>query len=137
MLSTAQSISTTDASLTVASLLGEPVSLRAQGKTTVFYFFAPWCSICHASISNLQTLYQNNKHIDVIAIALDYSDKQEISAFTKQHQLTFPVALGNEAVKKHFLISGYPSYYVIDKDNVIIAKSMGYSSQLGLFLRTL
>jgi len=137
MLPTEQTISSSDARLTLPSLTGEPVSLSAQGKTTVFYFFAPWCSICHASISNLQTLYQNNQHLDVIAIALDYNDKEEITEFTKQHQLTFPVTLGNQAVKKHFLISGYPSYYVIDKDNVIIAKSMGYSSQLGLFLRTL
>jgi hypothetical protein len=58
-------------------------------------------------------------------------------AFTSKHQLTFPIALGNEAIKQAFAVSGYPSYYVIDEKNQITAKSMGYSAELGLYLRTL
>ncbi len=116
---------------------GEKVSLIAQSKTTVIYFFAPWCHICHASISNLQALYEKNDSIDVIAVALDFMDEKEIIAFTHQHQLTFPVALGNETVKNRFQISGYPSYYVLNEENTVVSKSMGYSSELGLYLRSL
>jgi len=121
----------------VPTLMGEPISLNAQGKTTVIYFFAPWCQVCHVSIGNLQSLYEKNEHIDVIAVALDYRDTNEIMAFTKQHQLTFPIALGNETIKHAFSISAYPSYYVINEQNTTISKSLGYSSELGLYLRTL
>ena len=121
----------------VKTLTGEPISLSAQGKTTVLYFFAPWCQICHASIGNLQALYEKNDHIDVIAVAMDYSSVSEIEAFTQQHQLTFPIALGNEKIKQAFSISAYPSYYIISEENSIIGKSMGYSSELGLYLRSL
>lgn len=117
--------------------VGESISLDAQGKTTVLYFFAPWCQICHVSIGNLQTLYEHNEQINVIAIALDYTSKDEVLDFTQQHQLTFPVAFGSETVKQALEITGYPSYYVINKDNTIVRKSMGYSSTLGLYLRTL
>ncbi len=121
----------------VPTLMGETVSLNAQGKTTILYFFAPWCQVCHASIANLQALYQKNEQLEVIAIAMDYTSNNEVTAFTRQHQLTFPIALGNEAIKQFFEISGYPSYYVLNEENVIIGKSMGYSSELGLYLRSL
>jgi len=121
----------------VPTLTGETVSLNSQGKTTILYFFAPWCQICHFSIGNLQSLYEKNGSVDVIAIAMDYSTIEEVMAFTKKHTLTFSVALGSEKIKQAFSISGYPSYYVINEKNTIVGKSMGYSSELGLYLRTL
>lgn len=121
----------------VPTILGETVSLNSQGKKTVIYFFAPWCSICHLSIGNLQTLYENNPQLNVIAVALDYKDIAAVEAFTNEHLLTFPIALGNEKIKKAFSISAYPSYYIIDEYNSVKRKSTGYSSELGLYLRSL
>lgn len=82
----------------VPTLMGETVSLNSQGKTTILYFFAPWCQICHMSIGNLQSLYEKNENIDVVAVVLDYMDVEQVLDFTKQHQLTFPIALGNEKI---------------------------------------
>jgi peroxiredoxin len=135
MLSTSTQLS--DPTITLPTLMGKPIPVKSQGKTTVIYFFAPWCQVCHVSIGNLQALYEKNENIDVIAIALDYSSVEEVSNFTAKHQLTFPVALGNAAVKNQFSITGYPSYYVLDEDNTIKGKSLGYSSELGLYLRSL
>jgi len=139
MLSTDTEISAaSDLSFTqVPTLMGETISLNSQGKNTIIYFFAPWCQVCHISIGNLQALYEKNDNLDVIAVVMDYSNIDEVMAFTKQHQLTFPIALGNEKIKHAFSISGYPSYYVINEENSIIGKSMGYSSELGLYLRSL
>ncbi len=121
----------------VNTLMRETVSLNADGKTKVLYFFAPWCQVCHVSIANLQALYQSNENIEVVAIVMDYTDIDEVMVFSKKHQLTFPIALGNETIKDVFSITGYPSYYVLNEQNIITARSMGYSSQLGLYLRTL
>jgi peroxiredoxin len=121
----------------VPTLLGENISLNSQGKKTVIYFFAPWCQVCHVSIGNLQSLYEKNDHLDVIAVALDFTDINEVTNFTNKHQLTFPVALGKEKIKQAFQISAFPSYYIVSEDNSIIGKSMGYSSELGLYLRSL
>jgi len=116
---------------------GELVSIEAQDKTTVVYFFAPWCQICHASISNLQSIFENNRHVDVIAVALDFTSQKAVYDFISEHQLTFPVVFGNEQLKQQYAITAYPSYYVLDMDNKIIARSLGYSTELGLYLRTL
>lgn len=121
----------------LTTLMSDTVSLKANNKKTVIYFFAPWCNVCHVSIENLQEIYLNNQNIDVIAVALDYESKDEILEFSQQHQLTFPIALGNAKVKADFKITGYPSYYVLDSDNTIAGKSLGYSTEIGLYLRTL
>lgn len=121
----------------VPTISGETVSLNSQGKKTIVYFFAPWCQICHVSIGNLQNIFEKKEHLDIIAVALDFKDSSEVIDFTKQHQLTFPIALGNEEIKHAFSISAYPSYYVIDEQNTIISKSLGYSTELGLYLRSL
>ncbi len=135
MLSTSTSIK--DNAIELPTLMGERIAVQSKGKTTVVYFFAPWCQICHVSIGNLQTLYEKNDDIDVIAVAMDYTEIDEVSNFTQQHQLTFPIALGNELIKKRFQISGYPSYYILDEQNTITGRSIGYSSELGLYLRSL
>ncbi len=134
MLSTNSNLSHQQHAL--VSTMGDTVSLTAK-KKTVLYFFAPWCTVCHASIDNLQAIYQKNGNIQVIAIALDFMETEEVDDFVAQHQLTFPVVFGNEKIKQFYKVKAYPSYYVLNEDNTVIAKSMGYSTELGLYLRTL
>ncbi|XQW86868.1 TlpA family protein disulfide reductase [Thalassotalea piscium] len=126
-----------ETSLSLESTDEKNVNLVAKDKTLVLYFFAPWCTVCHASIENLQHLYEKNADIDVIAVALDYTEKKDVLNFIEQHQLTFPVAYGNEQVKQQFKVFAYPSYYVIDEHNTVKSKSVGYSTELGLYIRSL
>jgi thiol-disulfide isomerase/thioredoxin len=135
MLSTSTSIK--DTVIELPTLMGDKIKVHSEGKKTVIYFFAPWCQVCHASISNLQSLFENNEDIDVIAVAMDYLSVSEVSQFNQKHQLSFPIALGNEQTKKHFKITGYPSYYILDEYNTITGRSLGYSSEIGLYLRSL
>jgi thiol-disulfide isomerase/thioredoxin len=118
------------------TLMNNDITLEAGGKKTIIYFFAPWCQMCNFSIENLQNVYQKNADINVIAVALDFVDVDEVKEFTNNHQLTFPIALGNESVKADFQVMGYPSYYVLNEENTIIARSLGYSSEIGLYLRS-
>ena len=134
MLSTDTNLSEHNFLLT--STMGEQVSLTPK-KRTILYFFAPWCTVCHASIENLQLTYQKNPDIDVIAVALDFVEEKEIVEFVSKHELTFPVVYGNEAVKKTYQITAYPSYYIVDEENTVVSKSMGYSTEIGLYFRSL
>ena len=134
MLETDSQMEQTQFNLT--TIMDKPIEIKANNKKTILYFFAPWCQVCHLSIENLQAQYQKNQDIDVIAIALDYVNKEDIENFSAQHQLTFPIAMGNEKIKKAFKIKGYPSYYILSEDNTIISKSIGYTSEIGLYLRS-
>jgi peroxiredoxin len=123
--------------LVFETLAGEQLDLSQQGKKTVLYFFAPWCQVCNYSIANLQQLHEKTPSLEVVAIALDYQDKVEVQQFVARHQLTFPVAYGTTELKMQFQINAYPSYYVLDQQQNIIGKSIGYSTETGLLLRTL
>ena len=121
----------------IPTLMNSTVELHSKDAKTIVYFFAPWCQICHLSIDNLQDFYLKNADVNVVAVALDYREGGEVSYFSQQHELTFPIALGNEKIKKKYNVTAYPSYYVIDEENTVIARSLGYSSEFGMYLRTL
>ncbi|QDP01283.1 TlpA family protein disulfide reductase [Thalassotalea sp. PS06] len=113
---------------------------QAMGsRKTVLYFFAPWCSICKYSIGNLQSLYEKHpgEQVQIYAIALDYVDVHEVETFVEGLDLTMPVLLGNESLKQAYQVSAYPSYYVLDGQQQVVHRSMGYSTELGLKLRAL
>ncbi|WP_441003343.1 TlpA family protein disulfide reductase [Pseudocolwellia agarivorans] len=124
-------------SLVLNTIMDTPIELLSNDKKTVIYFFAPWCQICHLSIENLEEFYLENQDVNVVAVALDYMDVDQVRGFTQEHQLTFPVALGTEKIKHKFSIGAYPSYYVFDENNRVISKSVGYSTEAGMYLRTL
>ncbi len=108
------------------------------GKKTVVYFFAPWCQICHLSMGNLEDFYQteqNNTH--VIAVALSYDSRNEVADFVADKGLSFPVLLGTNELMSEYRINGFPSYYVLDEQGLIVAKSQGYSTALGIKLRAM
>jgi len=122
---------------TVEKLNGDQLFVQADNKTTVVYFFAPWCQICNFSIENLEALHKKNANINIIAVALDYESRESVIDFAKRHDLSFPMAYGNNEIKTAFKVKAYPSYYILNKKNTIVGKSLGYSTETGLYLRTL
>lgn len=103
-------------------------------KPTLLYFFAPWCSVCRLSINNLS--YIDAQDANVYVIALDYKDTNEVQAFVDEVGLTLPVHLGHEQLKTLFQIRAYPSYFVLDNQFAVSARTLGYSTALGLIMRT-
>lgn len=125
-----------------AQLFGKGISaqqLPAQqvhGQKTLLYFFAPWCGICRLSMPNLKYLQADNEGLAVYAVALQYDSAEQVSEFIAELDLQVPVLLGNQQMAADFQIQGFPTYYVIDADGNISAKSLGYSTALGLWLRS-
>ncbi len=108
----------------------------SQTQKTLVYFFAPWCSICHASIDNIEAIKRSSDgQINFIAVALDWRTKEEVELFLADHELTMPVLLGTKETSDKYRIGGFPSYYVIDKAGILQSKDMGYTTELGMRIR--
>ena len=107
-----------------------------QTQKTLVYFFAPWCSVCHVSIDNIESIKQSSEgKINFYAIALDWKSKQEVEAFLAEHDLTMPILLGTNETLNDFKIGGFPSYYVIDRNGILQSKDMGYTTEIGMRVR--
>ena len=133
----------TDGSIAVPNLAvqqidGNSVNLADyKGKPVVYYFWAPWCSVCKMSMPNLQDFHLENKDkVHVVAVALSYDSKDEVVAYMEENDFSFDYVLGNVMVSQAFKIQGYPTYYVADKDGMLVSKSMGYTSELGMQIRS-
>ncbi len=136
MLSTGPDVSAPPFEL--QSLAGIPVSSDSlRGKKTLIYFFAPWCPICRISMPNLEDFHhEKGREVNVVAIALDYESHEELLAFKEEYALTFPILEGTKVTQEAYRIQGYPSYYILDENGMVTHKSMGYSTEIGMVLRS-
>lgn len=105
------------------------------GDTGVVYFFAPWCGICRASISNLDELVEDGDIAWARVVALDYGSVDEVRQFIHETEVSLPVVLGSSDTSRDWQIRGFPTYFVIDANGKIVSRSVGYSTKLGLKAR--
>lgn len=120
-------------SFNLVNLSGEVEPLAQKGKRTLVYFFAPWCNVCELSIGNLNDL--ENEEFDIVRVALDYQTQNEVQRFVDRTEVKGRVLLGSEVHKQRFNVPGYPTYYILDAENKIVASSFGYSTGLGVRLK--
>lgn len=120
------------------TLNGDPFDLAAsRGKPVLVYFFAPWCRICAASADNLERLRRlvGEDDLDVVTVALDWKDAEEVRDYVTRHGLQGPVVLADAGVARSWQVYAFPTYYVLDSTLGVARRDMGYSTQLGLLWR--
>jgi peroxiredoxin len=126
-------------SLRLNTLAGETFDLVDAGaRPALVYFFAPWCHYCAASADNLVRLrrLRDEDALDILVVALDWQDVNEVEAYAKRHKLNVPVLLGDATVARDWQVFGFPTYYVLDSDHGVAGRDIGYSTQLGLWWRS-
>lgn len=119
------------------ALDGKTYSL-SQDKKYLIYFFAPWCTVCKLSFGNLSWVrsWKKNSAFEIYAIALSYDNENEVRKFVENYQINFPVLLGNSEIAQKYKIQGFPTIYVINERQEIMASAIGYTSSLGMWWRT-
>lgn len=120
------------------TLTGQPYDLGdASAKPALVYFFAPWCAICAASSGNLNRLrrWRDTDDIEIVAVALDWRAAAEVRDYVERHELNITVVLGDANIARQWQIQAFPSYYVLNSEHRVVRRDIGYSTQLGLWLR--
>jgi len=100
-------------------------------RSTVIYFFAPWCQYCALSSDNLNRLrrLRDEDALRIVAVALDWNDPDEVKTFAERHELNVPVLLGDAAIARDWKVYGFPTYYVLDSQRRVVSRDIGYSTQ--------
>lgn len=125
--------------LEATTLLGDEYKLADRSdRPVLIYFFAPWCPYCSASADNIERLrrLRDENSLEILIVALDWKDEEEVEQYVEEHEITLPVLLGDSAIASDWKVQGFPTYYVVDSRHRIVRRDVGYSTQLGLWWRS-
>jgi thiol-disulfide isomerase/thioredoxin len=106
------------------------VSKELNGKITLINFFATWCPPCIEEIPVFNKLYKEHRDTFEIVGVLYEKDKskEEILAFIKEHNIQFPVTLGEEnfaAAKMFNDVKKIPESFLFSKEGFLFEKYVG------------
>ena len=104
-------------------------------RSTLVYFFAPWCGVCKVSMGNLNYLIKLVP-INIIIVGLDYEKQTDVLDLIKEKDLgQFELILGDSRTNQAYKIDAYPTYYIVSETGEVITSNVGYSSTPGMLLR--
>ena len=126
--------------LSALTLGGAFYDLREHAApATLVYFFAPWCHICAASASNIKYLrnLRSDHELHIVMVALDWQTPTEVQEYADHHEIAVPVLLADTRVADAWNIYAFPTYYILDGQNRVIHRDLGYSTFTGLWWRSM
>ncbi len=111
----------------VNSQSGDRLTLHAwRGRIVLVNFWATWCRVCRDEMRTLQKLADLRPDVKVLGVALDAQGWTRVTPFVRQHNIRFPVTLGNPALLKGFDMHDarpvLPQVYLFDREGALVAR---------------
>ena len=110
----------------------EAVSLSdLKGKVILLDFWIKNCGPCIQSVPHLNELQHKFKDRDFKIISINsYDSREEVSWFCTKHNADYPVFLNGKPVAEKYGVSGFPAFFVIDKEGKIVYANTGYNASI-------
>ncbi len=98
-----------------------------KGQVILLDFWIKNCGACIRSVPHLNELQKKfkNKNFKLISIN-SYDSKEEVNWFSNKHKVNYPVLLNGNSVAEKYGVSGFPTFFIIDKAGKIIYSKAGY-----------
>jgi len=117
------------------TLAGQPYTLPTRpGKPVLVHFWATWCPICRAEQGSIAAIAHD--HADVITVAMQSGNAQEVSRHMREQGIDFPVVNDSDGIiSSAWGVHAVPASFIISPDGRIRFVEIGYTTGIGLRLR--
>jgi peroxiredoxin len=109
---------------------GQEINLDAlKGRVVLFDFWGTWCAPCRVSLPLLKDLASKVNPAKVTIISVDEGDPREKwQQFIQKEGMTWAqVYDGDLSLHQAFGVDGYPRYFVLSKDGIILEQFKGWT----------
>src|SRR6188768_780979 len=117
------------------NIKGKSCSLyKIKSRLTLLYFYEVHCHLCESLIPKLKQLYEAYHEIglEIVAIPVE-SDKEDWKKYVTDNQLPwkhiYPVK-GADSLKSNYLLTVSPTFYLLDKNHVLLTHRLGRIEQV-------
>ena len=102
-----------------------------KGQIILLDFWIKNCGPCIQSVPHLNKLQNKfkNKNFKLISIN-SYDSKEDVNWFCNKHKADYPVLLNGKSVAEKYGVSGFPTFFIIDKAGKIIYSKAGYDESI-------
>jgi cytochrome c biogenesis protein CcmG/thiol:disulfide interchange protein DsbE len=125
---------------TLRSPEGTALSLDdLRGKVVLLSFWATWCPPCTAEMPDLNALYRRYGDAkDFVVVGVDLEESAgDVSAFARQHGISFPLALdwNGRVTRENYSVRTLPAAVIIDREGRIRDRWTGALRQEAVLAR--
>jgi thiol-disulfide isomerase/thioredoxin len=112
---------------TLATPDGREVTLSALLDTVVVLdFWATWCGPCASAMPGMQELHDSYLGSPVRILGINVWESGDPAAFMADNGYTYDILLEGDPVAEEYLVSGIPTFYLIDRQGRVAWFARGF-----------
>ncbi|MGQ9702170.1 MAG: peroxiredoxin family protein [bacterium] len=127
---------TTEYDFSLTSINGKTYSLSDfKGKVVLIDFWATWCPPCRKAIPSIVEIFNTYKErgLVILGISCDQGPEEfiieDLKKFISEYDISYPILLGTEEVKKKYKIEAIPTIFLFDRKGKLVHKEVGFTEE--------
>ena len=110
---------------------------RMRGKIILLDFWESWCGYCILVLPKINELLKQYKNKGLIIIGITTENRKQIEKLIKTNQLNYINIFADKNILKKYKVTARPTYYLIDKNGIIIKTSYGNLKKIESAIKTI